>query len=291
MSCAMSCPDHHHPDVKIDLHVHTTTSDGAYSPGKIVELAWEKGIRILAITDHDTTRGLEEAAAKTIQYPLDLIPGIELSTIHHDQEVHILGYYIRPDNPDLRDTLDFLADSRLNRVRRMADRLKNCGIDISFEEVMAKGDPAGSLGRPHVALALIEKGVVKTIEEAFNKYLNPGRPGYVPRHKISPVEAITLIKKAGGIPVLAHPGINLQHGLLPSCLGAGLQGMEVYYPQHDRETERKLLIMAEKLGLIITGGSDFHGHEPQEWQYFGEIKVPPPTIRRLKDLAAPRNPD
>lgn len=291
VSCAKYCRRHDHGE-RIDLHVHTTASDGACSPARIVELARKKGIGVLAITDHDTTLGLEEAARKAAQYPLELIPGIELSTVydgHH--EIHILGYYIHPDNPELRNTLDLLTKSRLNRARRMVEQLKNCGLDISFEEIAAKGNPDGSLGRPHAALVLVEKGVVRNIGEAFEKLLNPGCPGYVPRYKLSPHEAIALVKKAGGTPVLAHPGTDLRPDLLPSLLEAGLEGIEVFYPEHDRETERNLINTAQRLGLVITGGSDFHGHKREEWQYFGEMPVPPESVRRLKNLAFSRGPD
>ena len=284
MSCTKYYPCH---DItcKIELHVHTTFSDGAFTPERIVELAWERGIRFLAITDHDTVFGLEEAKNKALQYPLELIPGVELSTVYHDHEIHILGYYIDPGSPELLETLSLLTGSRRNRVLKIDENLKYYGLDITYDDVRTKVLDNGSQGRPHIALALIEHGIVKTVEEAFEKFLNPGCPGYVPRYKLSPCDAITLIKKAGGVPVLAHPGIDFPFELLPSCMETGLEGMEVYYPRHTPEMEKEYLNLALKMGLIVTGGSDFHGHETQEWRYFGEMPVPPQSIKRLKEMS------
>lgn len=288
MSCTKYYP-HYDNGWKIELHVHTTASDGAYNPGKIVELAWEKGVRILAITDHDTTSGWEEAAGKTLQYPVMLIPGIELSTVHEDHEIHILGYYIDPDSDKLQNVLNLLTDARQNRACKIVEKLNKHGIDIAFEDVRKKGSPGGSLGRPHVALALIEQGLVNTVEEAFEKFLNPDRPGYVPRYKLAPYEAIALIKKAKGIPVLAHPGIDCPVELLPSFIEAGLLGIEVFHPQHTQEMEKEFLRLACERNLIVTGGSDFHGHEQDEWRYFGEMPVPAQSIEFFKSWLLRKN--
>ncbi|MCR4440890.1 MAG: PHP domain-containing protein [Peptococcaceae bacterium] len=271
---------------KMDLHVHTSASDGLYSPAQVVELARKKNLKYLAITDHDTTAGLFRLKdANSDPFLLQVIPGIELSAEYCRYEVHILGYYIDIFNPELQNKLEELAAFRELRIEKMVGKLNKAGYKLSLDDVRKKAAGSASAGRPHVALALVEKGYVKNMEEAFNRLLNPGCPGYVSRCRLSPFQAIGLVKTAGGVPVLAHPGLGFPFELLEPCMEAGLRGIEAFYPLHTREMEEYCSHKAEEHGLIITGGSDFHGHEPGDINNLGAVFVPPGTISSLKKEA------
>lgn len=270
--------------VKMDLHVHTTASDGRLSPNQVVMLAAERGVRYLAITDHDTTAGLQEAMQMGDKAGVIVLPGIELSTLYREQEVHILGYFIDEKNPELQTKLLELKESRCKRTEKMVEKLKNLGYPVTMEEVRNKSR-GGVLGRPHLALVLQDHGIVSSVEEAFAKLLNPGRPGYVPRLRISPREAVSLISQAGGAAVLAHPGDDLPVEILPACLEAGLAGIEVYHPLHSPALQDYYQDMANKMQLVATGGSDFHGHDEGDWERFGAYTLPAATVLRLKNAA------
>jgi len=270
------------PGEKTDLHVHTSASDGRYSPREVVELAAMKKLTSLAITDHDTTAGLMRLNADG---RVQVIPGIELSAEHCRQEVHILGYFIDIFNQRLQNKLEELARFRERRIGEMVAKLNEAGFELSLEDVTQKASGSESPGRPHVALALIEKGYVRDMAEAFRRMLNPGCPGYVSRHRLSPVEAIGLVKSAGGVPVLAHPGLGFPFELLGLCVEAGLCGIEAFYPLHTKQMTDYCLLKAKEYGLIITGGSDFHGHEPVEMDNLGAVFVPPGTVNSLKKAA------
>jgi predicted metal-dependent phosphoesterase TrpH len=272
------------PDCKrgiADLHVHTNASDGYYSPHGLVDFAQRKGLQYLAITDHDTTAGLEQIERLRKSSLLKIISGIELSTEYEGQEIHILGYCIDYNNIKLQETLNVLAKARKERVEHIVKKLQKAGFSISIEDIKTHSVDAASLGRPHVALALLEKGIVKSISEAFEKYLKKGRIGYVARYRILPQEAISLIIGAGGYPVLAHPGNDFPMELLTFLVKTGLQGLEVFYPQHNDEMQKYYFEIAKRKNLLITGGSDFHGHDSDENPYFGNIPIPASTISRL----------
>lgn len=268
---------------KIDLHVHTTASDGAYSPKKIVHLAKEKGISFLAVTDHDTITGLGEAENECRKCKIDFFPGIEFSTCLERYELHILGYNINWNNEKLQEMLLKLHEDRKTRIEKMVVKLSELGIPIKIEDVRNKSLHQ-NLGRPHIALVLMELGVVQSIEEAFTNWLNPRSPAFVPRYRLSPLTAIQLLQEAGGVPVLAHPGIDCPNWILPSLIENGLQGIEVFHPKHSEEMKSYYLKIAEENKLIITGGSDFHGHEEKDFAQFGEMKVPFSSIKKLHDL-------
>ncbi|HHY05422.1 MAG TPA: PHP domain-containing protein [Clostridia bacterium] len=268
---------------KTDLHVHTAASDGAYLPRKTVELAAKKGISFLAITDHDTTAGLAEAAQECRKYKLNFFSGIELSTIYKEDELHILGYSFDWTNTRMRETVWQLQKARKTRIEKMVAKLTQIGIKIKFEEV-SKQSSAQNLGRVHLALALLDKGVVNSIDEAFKKYLNPGCPAFVPRYKLTPFIALEIIKEAHGIPVLAHPGLVNCDKVIPLLVEKGLQGIEVFHPRHSKEDELFYFKLAQNYNLIITGGSDFHGHEEKDMDNLGEMKVPLHSIKQLKNL-------
>lgn len=264
-----------------DLHVHSTASDGHYSPYELAKMAQRKGLQYLAITDHDTTAGLEQLENMKEPRLLEIIPGIELSTEYEGHEIHILGYSLDYNNTKLQDTLKTLAVARRERVYRIVKKLQEAGFMITIEDIKTHAVDAVSLGRPHVALALLEKGLVSSISEAFEKLLTKGRPGYVARYRILPQEAISLIIGAGGYPVLAHPGSGFDLKLLPILIKEGLLGLEVFYPQHNLEMQEYYYQIAQINNLLITGGSDFHGHEGNDNSFFGNIPIPAYTISLL----------
>lgn len=266
-----------------DLHVHTSASDGLYTPQEIIKLAQRKGLQYLAITDHDTTAGLESIISRRSPLMPKIVPGIELSTDYEGQEIHILGYFIDINNKELQNTLNKLAESRKQRIHNIINKLQLAGYGITIDDVKKYAVDTASPGRPHVALALIEKGIVSNIKDAFSQLLNKGCPGYVPRLRISSEEAISLIYGAHGIPVFAHPGSSsFSLELLQHLIRAGLQGIEAFYPQHNREMQNYFYDIARNNELLITGGSDYHGHERAERMFFGNIPVPADTITVLK---------
>lgn len=266
---------------KADLHVHTTASDGKYLPREVVKIAWKKGVSFLAITDHDTITGLEEAYQECRKYQVVFYPGIELSTNYENREIHLLGYNLNWTSHELQENLAQLQAARKIRVEKMVSKLSERGIPIRLEDVRKKAT-GQSMGRPHIALVLLELGMVKSIDEAMRLYLSPGCPAYVSRYRISPLAALKLIHKAGGMPVLAHPGIECPDELIPVLIKNGLQGIEVFHPKHTKKQEDFYAQLAQTNQLMITGGSDFHGHEEKDFFNLGEMKVPLNSIRQLK---------
>ena len=248
-----------------DLHVHTTASDGLLTPPEVIDLAVKIGLTGVAITDHDTLNGLEPAREyiRLNNINLDLVPGIEINTDVEIGEVHILGYYIDPADQRLRSRLEGIKGFRRERAMGMIERLAQMGFPITAEAVegWAKGD---LIGRPHIAMALKEKGYVESIKEAFDKYIAQGRPAYVPRYKFPPAEAIALIHQAGGIAVLAHPGLIKDAKTVTEIIALGINGLEVYYPEHNGTQIKYYKQVAERHGLAVTGGSDFHGMDSME---------------------------
>ncbi len=274
------CSNKFCPQIRVDLHVHTTASDGTYRPSEVIRLAREKEIEYIAITDHDTTEGLPEAVQEGELQKIIVIPGVEISTVYQEEEIHILGYSMNTAHASLQSTLKKLAKARHGRTQAMVKKLQELGYNVALEEVIAKAGP-GAVGRPHLALVLIEKGYFTRIEDVFFQLLNPGCPAYVPRFKISPADAIILIKKAGGVPVLAHPGENFPLHLLTDLIKEGLAGIEVYHPHHPPDLEKYYYELAMEHRLLITGGSDFHGHDPEELNNFAKVLLPSSFVTRL----------
>ncbi|MBC7235484.1 MAG: PHP domain-containing protein [Chloroflexi bacterium] len=263
----------------IDLHVHTSISDGTLTPSEVVRLALRHGIKVLAITDHDTVEGVPEALQAAAGSALRVIPGVEISTHLADAELHILGYLIDHTHPVLADTLAHFRRQRLDRARRMVRRLEDLGIPLSWERVL---DLAGQgvVGRTHVARALQEAGFVGSIQEAFREYLGRKGPAYVPRPKMTPGQAIELIRSAGGVPVLAHPwGLT---SFIPELVRDGLQGLEVYYPGYSVEIVAELERLTRQYDLVCTGGSDFHGLDEAPENQLGAVSVPKACLRELE---------
>ncbi len=249
--------------MKFDLHTHTNYSDGTFTPDKLIQLAIEKELDGIAITDHDSVDALIYIEKNDINLGnLKLIPGIEFSTIHQDEEVHILGYFIDIHNENLKNISKELISSRIKRGERMIDQLQKLGLKINIEEVRELSSD-NYIGRPHIARVLVKKGYSTSVTDAFDKYLNRHCPGYVERFKLEIPSTINLIKNAGGIPVLAHPGVLKDMTIINYCIESGIEGIECYHPKHDKTMTRKLIAIANKSSLIITGGSDFHGDFPE----------------------------
>ena len=245
--------------MKFDLHVHTTFSDGLLTPEEVVDLAVQEGLDGVAITDHDTTKGIDRAIKRsTIYYNFTIIPGIEFSCVYKDEEVHILGYFIEYKSPELIKITDKLKNERIKRGYKIVDELNKTGLDINIDDVRkyAKND---FIGRPHIANALIHKGLANNVGEAFNKYLSKGKPGYVKRYKLSIEETIRLIHKIDGIAVLAHPGLLNEKGIINHVINSGIDGLEAIHSKHSKEESDTFIDISKKNDLIITGGSDCHG--------------------------------
>ncbi|MBN2908430.1 PHP domain-containing protein [Polycladomyces sp. WAk] len=278
---------------RVDLHIHTTASDGLYSPEAVVRLAKKAGLRAIAITDHDTVGGVAQAAAAAANLGMELVPGIEISTLANGQDVHVLGYFVDTEQEWFLQRLQSLRNTREERNRKIIEKLNELGIAITWEEVQAKKRGAISeknVGRPHIAEILVDKGVVRSMDEAFDRYLGKDGAAYVTTKRITPFEAIELIKEAGGVPVLAHPGLYENDALVEEIIVHGLAGLEVYHPDHDEECTERYLEMAERHGLIVTAGSDFHGerHGSMFHAPIGTKTVAYEQVERLKSAARKR---
>jgi hypothetical protein len=270
--------------MRLDLHLHTNASDGQHPPVEVVVLARRHKLDVIAITDHDTTEGIAEAITASQGYPL-VIPGIELSAEDEQGDVHMLGYFIEPERPAFQEKLRAFRDERLNRGKKIAARLTELNIPVAWERIEAIAGDA-SIGRPHIARALVEAGHVGSVREAFDRYLYNGGPAYVARHRLSPEEAIALIHDAGGVAVLAHPGLLRDYtAVVDRLVPAGLDGVEVMHPENGQNTRLNLRALAQKYGLIITGGSDFHGEAVKANLLPGATNPPPECVRLLRERA------
>lgn len=268
---------------QFDLHVHTAASDGIWSPARVVREAARLGLAGVAITDHDTVAGIAPALAEAARAGITVVPGVEVGAERDGEEVHVLGYFVDAGHRGLRRTLLRLQGSRERRMELMVRKLAGLGMPVSLQRVkeLAAG---GSLGRPHLARALVEAGYVTSVEEAFARFLERGRPGYVPREHLTPEQAVELIRQAGGVSVLAHPGLLRDDSFIGDLVACGLAGIEVYYPEHTRDMVEKYEAMAGRLGLIATGGSDFHGGHGYP-AGLGQVTVPAAVVGRLARLA------
>ena len=269
-----------------DLHVHTTASDGTYTPAQILDLAIKSNLTGLAITDHDTVDGIEPALnyLKQQQYDLVFIPGIEMNTEDWGEEIHILGYYINHTQKDLLERLQEIRQERRSRAYKMVERLQNLDIYIEYERVaaLAKGE---LIGRPHIARALIEKDYAANIKDAFEKYIGRGKAAYVPRYKFQPREAIELIHQAGGVAVLAHPGLLIRTKHIEEIIKMGIEGLEVFYPEHKPEQINIFMNLCHENNLFITGGSDFHGYDsPENRGLLGSSGISQEALNNIKNL-------
>jgi len=252
------------PVMEIDLHLHTTASDGTMSPAEIVRYAKEKGLLTIAITDHDTVEGIAEGLQEGRKLGLEVIPGVELSVDYSKGTMHLLGYFIDHTSPELLEKLAIVQQARAERNLKMVERLRGLGINIDLSEVK-EAPEHGQIGRPHFAYTLVQKGHAQNIQDAFERYLRKGGPAYVEKFKFFPQEAMGVIHKAGGITVLAHPFTLNQAQLqdlepvIVELKENGLDGIEIYYPEHSEGQMKCYRYLAQKYALAVTGGSDFHG--------------------------------
>ena len=271
---------------KVDLHIHSTISDGQLSPADIVLKAAELGLTIMAITDHDTVDGIAPALVAAQAFPgLNIIPGVEISTDVPNGEVHLLGYFIDYTDPELEATLSRFRGSRIQRAQRMLTKLEAFGIHIEWQRVQEIAG-SGSIGRPHIAQAMLEKGYIASLKEAFVKYIGRGSPAYVEREKMTPVEAVELVLRANGLPVLAHPlTTDDLEMMVVELKAAGLVGIEAYYNGYTADEINGLLNLANRHNLIATGGSDYHGVDTNAETMIGGADVPMECVTRLLDLA------
>ena len=265
-----------------DLHLHSYYSDGTSSPADLVAEASAIGLAAVSVTDHDTLEGQHEAIRAGAERGIEVLEGVEFSVRVQEDDTHILGYLIDPDSEDLAERLHRLGEARVERAREIVRKLRLEGLDLSFEEILDRAG-RGTVGRPHIAMALVERGLVNSYQAAFGRYLGEGRSCYVPK-TVLPLEMVTeLIRDAGGVSVWAHPGARVNdreiRGIL---LESGIRGLEAFHPNHDLATERSIVAVAERFGLFVTGGSDFHFHEAKNVG-IGDITVPYSTVAALRE--------
>lgn len=275
--------------MRIDLHTHTVASDGLLTATQLVRLAHRWGVGVLAVADHDSTESVEEAVRAGRQEGVEVIPAVELNTDVPGAEVHILGYFIDHRLEWLQDLLRRLREGRLHRAQRMVEKLAALGAPIRLERVLALAG-GGAVGRPHVARALVEAGHVSETAEAFARYIGRNGPAYVERLKVAPAQAVEIIRHAGGVPVLAHPGWLGDEAMVDELLAAGLEGIEAYYPDHTPAMVERYLQIARSRGLLVTGGTDFHGGDLATRVPPGSQYVPPEAVDRLRERARGRQP-
>ena len=270
----------------IDLHIHTSASDGRFSPEEIVRRAAKAGLSVIAITDHDNVDGIAPALAAAAAFPqLRVIPGVEISSDVTGGEAHVLGYCLDYTSRELLTALERMRNSRVTRARKMVARLAELGLPVDWERVLEFAGE-GSVGRPHIAQALLEKGHVGSLADAFDGYIGRNAPAYVGRDKMTPTEVVELILAAGGLPVLAHPmTVPDPEAMIGELQASGLIGIEVYYAGHSTATVKRLAALAARTGLIPTGGSDYHGLDDDASAgaetSLGQVAVPPESVERL----------
>lgn len=273
----------------IDLHIHTSASDGKFSPKDIVYRSVELGLTVIAICDHDSVDGILPALEAAGEFPqIRVIPGVELSTYAPGSEVHILGYFIDYTDPGLETSLASLRSSRRERAQKIIARLNDLDVHVSWQRVQEIAG-SGSIGRPHIAQAMLENSYVSSFKEAFTRYIGHNGPAYVERQKITPTEAMALIIRVGGLPVLAHPlTVSAPETMIAELKAAGLVGLEVHYNGYTEDKIDALARLAEKYDLIATGGSDYHGIDDSIETMLGGVLVPEESMAQLIALAPER---
>ncbi len=269
----------------IDLHSHTTASDGQHSPEELLALASAAGVTVLAVTDHDTVAGLAAATAAAKARGMELVPGIELSSFVLGKEAHILGHFLRPEDPDVARFADMLRIEREQRMQQMVEKLRALGFPVRMEDVYAIAKD-GHLARPHLARVMVEKGWCVDTKDAFDRFLGDGRPAWVDRYRLDGADAIRLIRNASGTATLAHPGTSKMNKAEIQWLAkAGLGGLEVYHSDHNPSVREKYLALAREFELVPTSGSDFHGEKVAPGRHLGTASMPPELFARLRARA------
>ncbi|HOE26571.1 MAG: PHP domain-containing protein [Candidatus Aureabacteria bacterium] len=270
--------------MRIDLHVHTNASDGLFAPAEVVRKAREAGLSALGIADHDTVNGVEEALQAAGEERIEVVPAVEINAYHGAFEYHILGYFLDHRDERLGRALAELREARIVRMRRIVEKLGALGMEVDPEEIFAAAG-GGSVGRPHIARVMLQRRYVSSMREAFDRFIGEGKPAYAPRSKLAPGEAIALIREASGVAVLAHPGLWGGDELIPQLAAWGIAGIEVYTPDHTGAQRERYRGFARDLGLIQTGGSDYHGWKDNSGNTLGAAATPPGEFRRLAELA------
>lgn len=259
----------------IDLHMHTTASDGRSTPEQLVEQAWQRGIRTMSVTDHDTMAAHAAASRAAAATGMAFIPGIEITSVHGGKDVHVLAYFLPDTTPGLQELLAGQRRQRVERALEIVRRLERLGAPVDADAMVEAAAGSGkSLARPQIAQALIAAGHVSTVAEAFDRYLGEDSPAYVPHTGVSPAEVVALIVSGGGIPSLAHPGYRPKDEIIPGLVDAGLVGIEAYHSSHDAATQSHYLALASQFGLLVTGGSDYHGEGTRRAEFFGVVHLP-----------------
>ena len=265
-----------------DLHLHTNFSDGTFSPEELVLHAQKSGLACIAVTDHDSVEGCARAAAACAAVKMEFIPGAELTAERNDTELHILGYFLDEHNKKLLAEIARFQAVRQNRIHEMVAHINKLGTPLEVESVFALAN-CQSPGRPHVARAMVKAGFVRSLDEAFERFLKKGRPAWVPKSKISALEAIDLVHQAGGIAVMAHPGLNRTDSIIPDLVEAGMDGIECFHTKHSTAMSERYLEIADKYNLLVTGGSDCHGFSKGR-PLIGTVKLPYEHVEKMKEL-------
>jgi 3',5'-nucleoside bisphosphate phosphatase len=275
----------------IDLHTHTTASDGRCNAAELVARASAAGVRVLAVTDHDTVASCGEAAGACAAAGIEFVPGIEVTAARDGIDVHTLAYFLDIHSPVLEEFLAEQRRQRIARVRLMIDRLATFGIVLDRDAILrpAYDDPSKSAGRPWIARALVAGGHVSSTNEAFDRWLAGGRAAFVPRIAATPEQVIARVHEVGGVASIAHPGLLRHDQWLPSLVEAGLDAIEAYHTDHDEPTTARYVAMSETLGIAISGGSDYHGDPQHGGRSIGDVSLPRDAYDRLKARSATRS--
>lgn len=267
----------------VDLHLHSTASDGTLSPGELVQLAHRLDLSAIAITDHDSVEGVEAGLGAARSVPLEVVPAVELSSDLDGRDIHFLGYFVDHRDETFRRHLGGLRGARYARAYKMVKRLQEAGLDIAFRDVLEVAG-GGAVGRSHLAAVMVKKGYIDSIQEAFDRYIGRKAPAYVEKYHYEPGTVIDMIRGVGGIAVLAHPGLSQVDEMIPWFVEQGIQGIEVYHSEHTGRQARSYLRLAKRLNLAVTGGSDCHGLEQRRGLKIGSLSVPDWTLEGLRGL-------
>ena len=271
--------------MRVDLHMHTTCSDGRLTPAELVAKAAKADLSGLAITDHDTVDAWPDASRAAADTEVELISGVELTAFMEDRTVHLLGYFFHPENPALVEFLEEDRQRRRRRAEKIVDKLNGMGMPLSFEAVLDQAD-GGSICRPHIARALLEEGYTSSYQEAFVRYIGDDQPAYVDVRGAAPEEAIRIVQQAGGITSIAHPGQHITEGMLERLIDAGIDGVEAIHPAHDTLMTEHYRRLADERDLLVTGGSDYHGYRKVEDQRLGYYALTEKQMTKIRERVA-----
>jgi len=273
------------PDrIYADLHVHTTYSDSTFTPAQVVDRAAWLGLNVVAITDHDTIDGVEEARREAAGHGIEIVAGVEISTYHGSEEFHIIGLYVDTSNSEFVERINLMNRARLERIHEMIDRLKEMGVELAADDVMELSQ-GSSPGRLHVAQALLNRGYIHALPEAFARYLGDRCGGFVPKRYMTVQESIEAVRSAGGVSILAHPGLTNRDDYIPRFREMGLDGLEAFYPSYSEYDQSRYLSIANREGMLASGGSDCHGQRRNDIM-LGRVLVPEPFVKKIIQAVA-----